>query len=149
MCLKLRKTKMALEVITKNIVCTDNDFGTFHSKCFNLFPFLKMFHMNLKRQLFVKIYQISLTKSKNLLDLSRKSSLEFDDDDKDSSFVQLKKCSLVPVKAIFNGMQLFSFLMEVNSPGTIPEPCVLASCLDLVSFENLRKLKIFLSFKNL
>ena len=56
----------------------------------------------------------------------------------------LKERRLVPVKPIKEGMQRFSFLLEVCIPGSVPDPQLIGAVLDLVSVFLLENLDIFL-----
>lgn len=51
---------------------------------------------------------------------------------RESEFVVLKERRLVPCSAVFNGMLRFSFLLETCQPGSVPDPHLMASLLDLV-----------------
>lgn len=46
--------------------------------------------------------------------------------------VVLKERRLIPVKPVKEGMQRFSFLLEVCVPGTVPDPQLIGALLDLV-----------------
>jgi len=51
---------------------------------------------------------------------------------RESEFVILKERRLVPRIAVFEGMLRFSFLLETCQPGSVPDPHLMASLLDLV-----------------
>lgn len=44
----------------------------------------------------------------------------------------LKERRLIPVKPVREGMQRFSFLLEVCIPGSVPDPQLIGAILDLV-----------------
>ncbi|XP_039288610.1 protein unc-80 homolog isoform X7 [Nilaparvata lugens] len=62
---------------------------------------------------------------------SRRNSLEMGDHGRESEFVVLKERKLVDTQKVWNGMCRLSFLLEVCSPGSIPDPYLLAASLDL------------------
>lgn len=66
------------------------------------------------------------------LDFSRKNSMELGEACRESEFVVLKERRLVPRFAVFEGMLRFSFLLETCQPGSVPDPHLMASLLDLV-----------------
>lgn len=51
---------------------------------------------------------------------------------RESEFVVLKERRLVPRSAVLDGMLRFSFLLETCQPGSVPDPHLMASLLDLV-----------------
>ncbi|XP_025991098.1 protein unc-80 homolog isoform X11 [Solenopsis invicta] len=62
---------------------------------------------------------------------SRKNSMELGEACRESEFVVLKERRLVPRFAVFEGMLRFSFLLETCQPGSVPDPHLMASLLDL------------------
>ncbi|EGI65756.1 Protein unc-80-like protein, partial [Acromyrmex echinatior] len=62
---------------------------------------------------------------------SRKNSVELGEVCRESEFVVLKERRLVPRFAVFEGMLRFSFLLETCQPGSVPDPHLMASLLDL------------------
>ncbi|EFN65650.1 Uncharacterized protein KIAA1843 [Camponotus floridanus] len=62
---------------------------------------------------------------------SRRNSMELGEACRESEFVVLKERRLVPCSAVFNGMLRFSFLLETCQPGSVPDPHLMASLLDL------------------
>lgn len=69
-----------------------------------------------------------------LVDLSRRNSLDVGDHSGDSEFVVLKERHLVSTQKLSSGMLRFSFLLETCTPGSIPDPYLLAASLDLVIY---------------
>lgn len=63
---------------------------------------------------------------------SRRSSFDYGDGSKESEVVVLKERRLIPVKPVQEGMQRFSFLLEVCVPGSVPDPQLIGALLDLV-----------------
>lgn len=74
----------------------------------------------------------SVSDSVNFADFSRKNSLDFGDNSRESEVVFLKERKLIPTGLVYNGTQRLSFLMETCPPGTVPDAFLLASSLDLV-----------------
>lgn len=70
---------------------------------------------------------------------SRRSSFEYGDGSKESEIVVLKERRLIPMKPVRDGMQRFSFLLEVCVPGTVPDPQLIGAIMDLVNQSLLRK----------
>lgn len=66
---------------------------------------------------------------------SRRSSFEYGEGSKESEIVVLKERRLIPVKPVKEGMQRFSFLLEVCVPGTVPDPQLIGAIMDLVSLK--------------
>lgn len=66
-------------------------------------------------------------------DFSRRSSYEYGEGPKESEVVVFKERRLVPCEPVKEGMQRFSFLLEVCVPGSFPDPQLIAAVLDLVS----------------
>lgn len=64
--------------------------------------------------------------------LSRRSSFDYGDGSKESEIVVLKERRLIPLKPVKEGMQRFSFLLEVCVPGTVPDPQLIGAIIDLV-----------------
>ncbi|KAL0104477.1 hypothetical protein PUN28_017301 [Cardiocondyla obscurior] len=62
---------------------------------------------------------------------SRKNSMELGETCRESEFVVLKERRLVPRSSVFDGMLRFSFLLETCQPGSVPDPHLMASLLDL------------------
>ncbi|XP_067205239.1 protein unc-80 homolog isoform X2 [Linepithema humile] len=62
---------------------------------------------------------------------SRRNSLELGETCRESEFVVLKERRLVPRTAVLDGMLRFSFLLETCQPGSVPDPHLMASLLDL------------------
>ncbi|ERL86704.1 hypothetical protein D910_04110 [Dendroctonus ponderosae] len=77
------------------------------------------------------ITERSLNESVNIADFSRKNSLDFGDNSRESEVVFLKERKLIPTGLVYNGTQRLSFLMETCPPGTVPDAFLLASSLDL------------------
>lgn len=57
---------------------------------------------------------------------------------RESEFVVLKERRLIPRNAVFEGMLRFSFLLETCQPGSVPDPHLMASLLDLVMSTSMR-----------
>lgn len=66
------------------------------------------------------------------IDLSRRSSIEMGEGLRDSEIVILKERRLIPCDLVKEGMSRFSFLLETCSPGSVPDPPLIAALLDLV-----------------
>lgn len=64
---------------------------------------------------------------------SRRSSFDYGDGSKESEIVVLKERRLIPIKPVKDGMQRFSFLLEVCVPGSVPDPQLIGAIMDLVS----------------
>lgn len=62
---------------------------------------------------------------------SRRSSFDCGDGSKESEIVVLKERRLTPIKPVREGMQRFSFLLEVCMPGSVPDPQLIGAILDL------------------
>ncbi|XP_032667273.1 protein unc-80 homolog isoform X11 [Odontomachus brunneus] len=62
---------------------------------------------------------------------SRRNSTELGEACRESEFVVLKERRLIPRNAVFEGMLRFSFLLETCQPGSVPDPHLMASLLDL------------------
>ncbi|XP_014469276.1 PREDICTED: protein unc-80 homolog isoform X4 [Dinoponera quadriceps] len=62
---------------------------------------------------------------------SRRDSMELGEACRESEFVVLKERRLIPRNAVFEGMLRFSFLLETCQPGSVPDPHLMASLLDL------------------
>lgn len=60
---------------------------------------------------------------------------------RESEFIVLKERKLISTSAVLNGTMRFAFLLETCPPGSVPDANLLASVLDLVSYD----LIIFLS----
>ena len=71
------------------------------------------------------------------LELSRCNSYDFEVNTRDSDtvcgFARVER-HLVPVEAVQAGMGRFSFLLETCAPGSVPDPLLIASLLDLVGW---------------
>lgn len=76
-----------------------------------------------------------------LSDLSRKNSFDMGESSRESEFIVLKERKLISTSAVLNGTMRFAFLLETCPPGSVPDANLLASVLDLVSYD----LIIFLS----
>lgn len=74
---------------------------------------------------------------------SRRSSFDFGDGSKESEVVVLKERRLIPLKPVKEGMQRFSFLLEVCVPGTVPDPQLIGALLDLVNINRTQGRLIF------
>lgn len=68
-----------------------------------------------------------------LSDFSRRSSYDVGDGCRESEVVMLKERRLVPIEPVREGMLRFSFLLETCTPGSVPDPQLVAAVLDLVS----------------
>lgn len=66
-------------------------------------------------------------------DFSRRSSYDVGDGARESEVVMLKERRLVPIEPVREGMLRFSFLLETCTPGSVPDPQLVAAVLDLVS----------------
>ena len=64
-------------------------------------------------------------------ELSRCNSYDFDTGTKDSDTVYFRERQVVPIDDIQKGMERFSFLLETCSPGSVPDPLLIAALLDL------------------
>lgn len=64
--------------------------------------------------------------------MSRRSSVDYGEGSKESEIVVLKERRLIPLKPVKEGMQRFSFLLEVCVPGTVPDAQLIGAILDLV-----------------
>ncbi|XP_050510714.1 protein unc-80 homolog isoform X5 [Diabrotica virgifera virgifera] len=73
------------------------------------------------------------TNIKNIyfVDYSRKNSMEFGDNSRESEFVVLKERKLVSTSTVYQGVCRLSFLLETCPPGSVPDAHLLASVLDL------------------
>lgn len=67
-----------------------------------------------------------------IVGLSRRSSFDYGEGSKESEIVVLKERRLIPLKPVKEGMQRFSFLLEVCVPGTVPDAQLIGAILDLV-----------------
>lgn len=65
-------------------------------------------------------------------DFSRRSSYDVGDGCRESEVVLLKERRLVPIEPVRQGMLRFSFLLETCTPGSVPDPQLVAAVLDLV-----------------
>ena len=52
---------------------------------------------------------------------------------KDSDIIYIREQKLVPKEDMRHGMLQFSFLLDLCQPGSVPDPLLVASVLDLVS----------------
>ncbi|KAJ8665380.1 hypothetical protein QAD02_007042, partial [Eretmocerus hayati] len=92
-----------------------------------------------KRRMEAKLSKIGLVKGKKKESLeevqgshfSRRHTFECGDGSRESAFVVLKERRLVPKKAVFEGIQRFSFLLENCQPGSVPDHHLMAAILDL------------------
>ncbi|XP_058795328.1 protein unc-80 homolog isoform X2 [Phymastichus coffea] len=92
-----------------------------------------------KRRMENKLSRIGLVKSKEKENreevrgsyFSRRDSVEQGDPSRESEFVVLKERRLVPKKAIFEGIQRLSFLLETCQPGSVPDHHLMGALLDL------------------
>lgn len=66
------------------------------------------------------------------LDLSRRDSLDDGDHPHQSEFVVLKERKLVQIKQLRTGIQRFSTMMEMCTPGSVPDASFLSAIFDLV-----------------
>lgn len=69
-----------------------------------------------------------------MIDFSRRTSFEFGEGPRESEVVVLKERRLVPIEPVRQGMLRFSFLLEICSPGSVPDAQLVAALLDLVNF---------------
>lgn len=69
----------------------------------------------------------------HLNELSRCNSYDFDLGMRESDTVYFRQRHLVPIEIIQVGMSRLSFLLETCSPGSVPDPLLIAALLDLVS----------------
>lgn len=65
-------------------------------------------------------------------DFSRRSSYDVGDGCRESEVFILKDRRLVPMEPVREGMLRFSFLLETCTPGSVPDPQLVAAVLDLV-----------------
>lgn len=65
------------------------------------------------------------------LDLSQRTSIDLGDGPRDSEVVILKERRMIPTEPVKDGMCRFSFLLETCTPGSIPDPQLVAAILDL------------------
>ncbi|EFN85740.1 Uncharacterized protein KIAA1843 [Harpegnathos saltator] len=92
-----------------------------------------------KRRMEDQLNKIGFGKSKKKENLeeapgsyfSRRDSMELGEACRESEFVVLKERRLIPRSAVFDGMLRFSFLLETCQPGSVPDPHLMASLLDL------------------
>lgn len=86
---------------------------------------------------FVKLFQFNQYKLHTIicnfvLDLSRRDSLDDGDHPHQSEFVVLKERKLVQIKQLKAGIQRFSAMMEMCTPGSVPDASFLSAIFDLV-----------------
>ena len=62
---------------------------------------------------------------------SHRSSIDLGDGPRESEVVILKERRLIPTEPVREGMLRFSFLLETCSPGSVPDPQLIAAILDL------------------
>ncbi|XP_031777864.1 protein unc-80 homolog isoform X3 [Nasonia vitripennis] len=92
-----------------------------------------------KRRMEDKLSKIGLVKGKKKESFeevqgsyfSRRNSLEPGEASRESEFVVLKERRLVPRKALFEGIQRFSFFLETCQPGSVPDQHLMGALLDL------------------
>jgi len=70
------------------------------------------------------------------VDLSRRASLDDGDHPHQSEFVVLKERKLVLIKQLKSGIQRFSIMMEMCTPGSVPDAHILSAIFDLVRQNN-------------
>lgn len=70
------------------------------------------------------------------LGFSRRSSFDYGEGSKESEIVVLKERRLIPIQPVKEGMQRFSFLLEVCVPGTVPDAQLIGAIMDLVCLSN-------------
>ena len=59
---------------------------------------------------------------------------------RDSDTVFFKERHLVPALVVQSGLAKFNLMLEMNAPGTVPDPLLIAALIDLVSkVENILK----------
>jgi protein unc-80 len=63
--------------------------------------------------------------------LSYRSSIDFGDGPKESEVVVLKERRLIQTEPVREGMMRFSFLLEICSPGSVPDAQLIGAILDL------------------
>ncbi|XP_011502180.1 PREDICTED: protein unc-80 homolog [Ceratosolen solmsi marchali] len=93
-----------------------------------------------KRRMEAKLNKIGLGKGKKKESFeevqgsyfSRRNSFDTGETSRESEFVVLKERRLVPKKAVFEGIQRFSFLLESCQPGSVPDHHLMGAILDLV-----------------
>lgn len=71
-----------------------------------------------------------------LHELSRCNSYDFDLALKEAEAVYVREKHFVPIETIQLGMGRFSFLLDTCTPGSVPDPLLVAALLDLVSASN-------------
>ena len=52
---------------------------------------------------------------------------------RDSDTVFFKERHLVPALVVQSGLAKFNLMLEMNAPGTVPDPLLIAALIDLVS----------------
>ncbi|KAI1307248.1 Protein unc-80 -like protein [Halotydeus destructor] len=65
------------------------------------------------------------------VEMSRRNSFEFENTFRDSDMLVTREARLVSLPLIKNGMLRFSFLLEACTPGTLPDPPLMAAVLEL------------------
>lgn len=62
---------------------------------------------------------------------SHRSSIDLGDGPRESEVVVLKERRLIPTEPVREGMLRFTFLLEICSPGSVPDPQLIGAILDL------------------
>lgn len=68
-----------------------------------------------------------------LYEISRCNSYDFDAGiTRDSDTVFFKERHLVPSAVVLSGLARFNLMLDMNGPGTVPDPLLIAALIDLV-----------------
>ena len=70
-----------------------------------------------------------------LYEISRCNSYDFDANGgmtRDSDTVCFKERHIVPAEVVQEGLSRFNLMLDMNAPGTIPDPLLIAALIDLV-----------------
>ena len=69
-----------------------------------------------------------------LYEISRCNSYDFGDGmTRDSDTIVFKERHLVPAHVVQTGLAKFNLMLEMNAPGTVPDPLLIAALIDLVN----------------
>lgn len=69
-----------------------------------------------------------------LYEISRCNSYDFDTGiTRDSDTIFFKERHLVPSKVVLAGLARFNLMLDMSSPGTVPDPLLIAALIDLVN----------------
>ena len=64
-------------------------------------------------------------------DMSRRNSFDFERNATDGDLILIRESKLVSLPAVRDGMIRFQFLLESCTPGTLPDPPLIAAMLDI------------------